>query len=128
MGLEIEFDVPELNQIMGFDAVDWRQEYIGRNVPVSVIDKIANDAKNIQSVETQIAVLWELCEEFGFAKHKKGAGSMLDKFMRGTKEKYDKIDTENRGVSKALKMLREKYEIDISWTENTMRTIERFDL
>lgn len=90
-GIEFEFEEPNLNEMLGFEEVDWMKEYIGRNIPYSVYEKICNDAKNIQSVYTQLAVLWELCEEFGFAKHRKGAGSMLDKFMDGTKAKYDYI-------------------------------------
>ena len=127
-GIELEFDSPELNKEMGFDDVNWMEEYIGRNIPYSVYCKIWDDAKNIQSVATQLAVIWELCENFSFSKHKKGDGSMLDKFMRGTKEKYDKIDVDQHGPGKALKLLKEKYDIDIVWSENTQKTIDRFGL
>ena len=53
---------------------------------------------------------------------------MLDKFMQGTKEKYDEIDADPHGPSKALKLLKEKYDIDITWSENTQKTIDRFGL
>ena len=127
-GIEFEFDSPELNKEMGFDDVNWMEEYIGRNIPYSVYCKIWDDAKNIQSVATQLAVIWELCENFSFSKHKKGDGSMLDKFMQGTKEKYDEIDADPHGPSKALKLLKEKYDIDITWSENTQKIIDRFGL
>lgn len=127
-GIELEFDSPELNKEMGFDDVNWMEEYIGRNIPYSVYCKIWDDAKNIQSVATQLAVIWELCENFSFSKHKKGDGSMLDKFMRGTKAKYDEIDSDPHGPGKALKLLKEKYDIDVVWSENTQKTIDRFGL
>ena len=104
------------------------EEYIGRNIPYSVYCKIWDDAKNILSVATQLAVIWELCENFSFSKHKKGDGSMLDKFMQGTKEKYDEIDADPHGPSKILKLLKEKYDIDVVWSENTQKTIDRFGL
>lgn len=104
------------------------EEYIGRNIPYSVYEKIWNDSRNIQSVYTQLAVIWELCEEFGFAKHKSGSGNMLDKFMYGTKEKYDRIDSMKHGARDTMKLLKEKYDIDIGWIEKTEDTIRRFDL
>lgn len=127
-GLQIEFDEPDLNKEMGFDAADWRYEYIGYHIPPSVYEKIWEDSKNIQSVFTQLAVIWELCEDFGFHKHKSGSGSMLDRFMQGTKEKYDKIDRMEHGARKTTELLREKYEIDIKWSANTQKTVDRFDL
>lgn len=127
-GIEMEFDVPELNEEMGFNEVDWMEHYIGRHIPYSIYEKIWNDSRNIQSVCTQLAVIWELCEEFGFAKHKNTSGSMLDKFMRGTKEKYDQIDAAKHGARDALRLLNEKYDIDIGWSEETEETIQRFDL
>lgn len=127
-GIEMEFEAPELNKEMGFGEVNWMENYIGMNIPYSVYEKIWNDSRNIQSVSAQIAVIWELCEEFGFAKHKSGSGSMLEKFMRGTKEKYDQIDQMKHGVRDTMKLLREKYDIDIGWLENTEETIRRFDL
>ena len=126
--IEVEFEVPELNKELGFDEADWMEEYIGCHIPYSVYEKIWNDAKNIQSVATQLAVIWELCEEFGFSKHKKGSGNMLEKFMRGTKEKYDQIDSARHGARDTLKLLKEKYDIDIGWSEDTQKTIDRFDL
>lgn len=127
-GIEIEFEVPELNKEMGFEEVDWMENYIGLHIPYSVYEKIWNDSRNIQSVCTQLAVIWELCEEFGFAKHKSGSGNMLDKFMHGTKEKYDQIEQMKHGARDTMKLLKEKYEIDIGWTEKTEETIRRFDL
>lgn len=127
-GIEMEFEAPELNKEMGFEDANWMEEYIGRNIPYSVYEKIWNDSRNIQSVYTQLAVIWELCEEFGFAKHKSGSGNMLDKFMHGTKEKYDQIEQMKHGARDTMKILKEKYEIDIGWTEKTEETIRRFDL
>ena len=127
-GIEMEFEAPELNKEMGFDEVDWMENYIGLHIPYSVYEKIWNDSRNIQSVYTQLAVIWELCEDFSFSKHKKGDGSMLDKFMHGTKEKYDRIDSMKHGAKDTMRMLKEKYDIDIGWTEKTEDTIRRFDL
>lgn len=127
-GIEMEFEAPELNKEMGFEEVDWMENYIGLHIPYSVYEKIWNDSRNIQSVCTQLAVIWELCEEFGFAKHKSGSGNMLDKFMHGTKEKYDQIDQMKHGARDTMKLLKEKYEIDIGWTGKTEETIRRFDL
>ncbi len=127
-GIEFEFDEPNLNEELGFGDVDWMNEYIGRNIPYSVYNKIYNDAKNIQSVYTQLAVIWELCEEFGFSRHKKGDGSMLEKFMIGTKKKYDYIDALEHGASDIAKMLKKRYDIEIGWEDGTQDTIERFDL
>lgn len=127
-GIEFEFDEPELNKELGFDEVDWRYEYIGQNIPISVYDKIWKDAKNTQSVFTQLAVLWELCEEFGFAKHKSGSGNMLAKFMRGTKEKYDRMEQMEHGVREITKLLKKKYDIEIAWGTEVQKTIDRFDL
>ena len=53
---------------------------------------------------------------------------MLDKFMRGTKEKYDRIDSMKHGARDAMRIIKEKYDIDIGWTEQTEYTIRRFDL
>ena len=53
---------------------------------------------------------------------------MLDKFVRGTKEKYDQIDSMKHGARDTMRMLKEKYDIDIGWTEKTEDTIRRFDL
>lgn len=127
-GVEFEFDEPNLNEMLGFGDTSWMIDYIGQNIPCSVYNRISNDAKTCQSVYTQLAVIWELCEEFGFAKHKKGSGSMLDKFMTGTKEKYDYMDALERGASDTAKMLKERYEIEIGWEPGTQDTIERFDL
>ncbi len=127
-GIEMEFEAPELNKEMGFEDANWMEEYIGRNIPYSVYEKIWDDSRNIQSVYTQLAVIWELCEEFGFAKHKSGSGNMLDKFMHGTKEKYDQIDQMKHGARDTMKLLKEKYDIDIGWAEKTEDTIRRFDL
>lgn len=127
-GIEMEFDVPDLNILMGFEEVDWTVEYIGRKIPYTVYEKVWNDSKNIQSVFTQLAVLWELCEEFGFAKHKKGAVTMLDKFMEGTRKKYLSIDAAKQGARDTLEMLSEKYEIDVDWSRSMQETIDRFDL
>ena len=127
-GIEMEFDVPDLNILMGFDEVDWTVEYIGRKIPYTVYEKVWNDSKNIQSVFTQLAVLWELCEEFGFAKHKKGAMTMLDKFMEGTRKKHLSIDAAKHGARDTLEMLSEKYEIDVDWSRSMQETIDRFDL
>lgn len=127
-GIELEFDEPDLNKELGFDTVDWRYEYIKQNIPSSVYELIWCDAKNIQSVFTQLSIIWELCEEFGFHKHKSGQGTMLDKFMKGTKEKYDQIDQMKHGASETLKLLKEKYDIEIGWTENTQKTLDKFDL
>lgn len=127
-GIDLEFEDPDLNKEMGFEDVNWMEHYIGINIPYSVYEKIWDDSRNIQSVCTQLAVIWELCEEFGFAKHKTGSGNMLDKFMRGTKEKYDRIDSMKHGARDTMRMLKEKYDIDIGWTEKTEDTIRRFDL
>lgn len=127
-GIEMEFDEPDLNKEMGFDVVDWRYEYIGHHIPPSVYSKIWDDSKNIQSVFTQLAVIWELCEEFGFHKHKAGSGNMLEKFMKGTKEKYDKIDQMKHGASEISELLKKKYDIEIGWSDNTQKTIDEFDL
>ena len=127
-GIELEFEVPELNKELGFGEADWMENYIGTHIPYSVYEKIWNDSRNVQSVSTQLAVIWELCEEFGFAKHKSGSGNMLEKFMRGTKEKYDQIDSMKHGAKDTLRMLKEKYDIDIGWTEKTEATLRRFDL
>lgn len=127
-GIDLEFEDPELDKEMGFEDANWMEEYIGRNIPYSVYEKIWDDSRNIQSVCTQLAVIWELCEEFGFAKHKSGSGNMLDKFMHGTKEKYDQIDRMKHGARDTMKLLKEKYDIDIGWAEKTEDTIRRFDL
>lgn len=127
-GIEFEFDEPNLNEELGFGDVSWMNEYIGKNIPYSIYRKIYDDSKNIQSVYTQLAVIWELCEEFGFSRHKKGDGSMLEKFMVGTKKKYDYMDALEHGASDTVKMLKERYEIEIGWEPGTQDTIERFDL
>lgn len=127
-GIDLEFEDPNLNKEMGFEDANWMEEYIGRNIPYSVYEKIWDDSRNIQSVCTQLAVIWELCENFSFSKHRKGDGSMLDKFMKGTKEKYDRIDSMEHGVRYAMGIIKEKYDIDIGWTEKTEETIRRFDL
>lgn len=127
-GIEMEFEDPDLNKEMGFEDANWMEEYIGRNIPYSVYEKIWDDSRNIQSVCTQLAVIWELCEEFSFAKHKSGSGNMLDKFIHGTKAKYDQIDQMKHGARDTMKLLKEKYDIDIGWTEKTEDTIRRFDL
>lgn len=127
-GIELEFDEPELNKELGFNEVDWMAEYIGMHIPFSVYNRIWEDSRNIQSVFTQLAVLWELCEDFSFAKHKKGAETMLMKFMRGTKAKYDQIEAMQHGARDTMKMLLERYEVDIGWSEKTQATIDRFDL
>lgn len=127
-GLEIEFDEPDLNKEMGFDAIDWRYEYIGYHIPTSVYEKIWDDSKNIQSVFTQLAIIWELCEDFGFHKHKTGTGNMIEKFMKGATEKYDNIDRMEHGAGKTTKLLKQKYGIDIKWTDNMQKTIDRFRL
>lgn len=127
-GIKLEFEDPDLNREMGFEDADWMEHYIGMNIPYSVYEKIWDDSRNIQSVCTQVAAIWELCDEFNFAKYKKGSGNMLDKFMKGMKKKYDKIDRERHGVRDAMKLLKEKYDIDIGWTEKTEDTIRRFDL
>ena len=48
--------------------------------------------------------------------------------MRGTKEKCDRIDSMKHGARDTMRMLKEKYDIDIGWTEKTEDTIRRFDL
>lgn len=126
--IEFEFDEPNLNEALGHGDVDWMTEYIGRNIPYSIYSKIFDDSKNIQNVYTQLAVIWELCEDFGFAKHKKGAGSMLDKFMAGTIAKCDHMGSTEHGASGIAKMLKERYEIEIDWQPGMQDTIERFNL
>lgn len=127
-GIEFEFDDPQINEELGFGDIDWMKDYIGMNIPYSVYCKIHNDAKNIQSVFTQLAVIWELCEDFGFHKHPDSAGNKPNKFMIGTKEKYDKIDRMKHGARDTARMLKQKYNIDIGWESGTQETIERFDL
>ena len=41
--------------------MNWMEEYIGR-YPILVYEKIWDNSRNIQSVCTQLAVIWELCE------------------------------------------------------------------
>ena len=127
-GVEFEFDDPKINEELGFGDIDWMKDYIGMNIPYSVYCKIHDDAKNIQSVFTQLAVIWELCEDFGFHKHPDSSGNKLNKFMIGTKEKYDKIDRMKHGARDTARMLKQKYNIDIGWEQGTQGTIERFDL
>lgn len=127
-GIEFEFDDPQINEELGFGDIDWMKDYIGMNIPYSVYCKIHDDAKNIQSVFTQLAVIWELCEDFGFHKHPDSAGNKLNKFMIGTKEKYDRIDRMKHGARDTARMLKQKYNIDIGWESGTQETIERFDL
>lgn len=127
-GIEFEFDDPQINEELGFGDVDWMKDYIGMNIPYSVYCKIYDDAKNIQSVCTQLAVIWELCEGFGFHKHPDSAGNKLNKFMKETKEKYDKIDAMKHGARDTARMLKQKYNIEIGWEEGMNETIERFDL
>ena len=125
-GIEIEFDEYDLNKELGFDEVDWVYEYIGMHIPMSVYDRIWNDSKNIQSVMTQLAVIWELCEDFRFSKHRSGEENMLDKFMKGTKVKYDLMEVMENSVEKVTKLLKDRYDITINWSEGTNKTIERF--
>lgn len=125
-GIEFEFEEPNLNEELGYGDVDWMTEYIGRNIPYSVYQKIWNDSRNIQSVMTQLAVLWELCEEFGFAKQKKN-GTMLNKFMLGTKMKYDQMDSMEHSIRDITKLLKERYDIEVTWGPGTQKTLERFD-
>lgn len=127
-GVEFEFDEPELNGELGIAGDDWMEEYIGKNIPYSIYCKIYNDSKNIQSVYTQLATMWELCEGFGFHKHPDTAGNKMNKFMKGTKEKYDWMDKKEHGASEVAKILKEKYDITVGWSENTEETIKRFGL
>lgn len=125
-GIEFEFDEPNLNEDLGYGDVDWMTEYIGQNIPYSVYQKIWNDSRNIQSVMTRLVVLWELCEEFGFAKTKKN-GTMLNKFILGTKKKYDQMDSMEHPIRDITKLLEEKYDIEVDWGSETQKTLERFD-
>lgn len=127
-GVEIEFDEPDLNKEMGFDVVDWRYEYIKHRIPSSVFDKIWNDAENAQAAFLILAAVWELCEEFNFHKHQSGSGNMLIKFRKGFEEKQKKIEQMEHGVETISKMLKQKYEIEIGWSDNIQGTIDRFDL
>ncbi|MBQ8038266.1 MAG: hypothetical protein IJ274_00075 [Lachnospiraceae bacterium] len=127
-GVEFEFDDPKINEELGFGDIDWMKDYIGMNIPYSVYQKIYDDSKNIQSVYTQLAVIWELCEEFGFHKYPDSKGNKLKKFMFGTKEKYDRMELMEHGARDISKMLKEKYDIEIGWSEGVQETIERFDL
>lgn len=127
-GVEFEFEEPELNGELGIAGDDWMNAYIGMNIPVSVYEKIYDDAKNIQSVYTQLSVLWELCEGFGFHKHPDSKGNKLMKFMYGTKEKFDRMELMEHGARDISKMLKEKYDIEIGWSPGIQETIERFDL
>lgn len=127
-GIQLVFDTPDINEVMKFEEYDWRKTYTEKNIPVAVFDAIQDDAANIQSVYTQLAVLLVLCKEFGFAKHKNSKNSMLEKFMRCTKEKYEEIADSEHGAREALKELREKYEIDIEWSKETQKTIDKYDI
>lgn len=127
-GIEFEFDDPQINEELGFGDIDWMKDYIHMNIPYSVYCRIQDDARNIQNVYTQLAVIWELCEGFGFHKHPDSAGNKLDKFMRETKEKCDRIDRMKHGARDTVRMLKEKYKIDIGWEPATEETIDRFDL
>lgn len=127
-GIEFEFDEPDLNKELGFEDVDWMNDYIHMNIPYSVYCRIQDDARNIQNVYTLLAVIWELCEGFGFHKHPDSAGNKLDKFMRETKEKCERIDRMEHGARDTARMLKEKYKIDIGWEPGIQETIERFDL
>lgn len=126
--VEIEFDEPDLNKEMGFDVVDWRYEYIKHRIPSSVFDKIWNDAENTQAAFLILAAVWELCEEFNFHKHQSGQGNMLTKFRKGFEEKQEKIEQMKHGVKDISKMLKQKYDVEIGWSDNIQKTINRFDL
>lgn len=127
-GIELVFDEPKLNELMGFDEVDWMHEYVNFRVPVPVFERIQEDSGNIQTVLTQLAVIWELCEEFGFARHKKGSGTMLDKFWSGLKEKYNTLAAMKHGISYGTKLLKEKYDFEVGWNESIKKTLSRWDV
>lgn len=127
-GVEFEFDDIDLNKEMGFDVVDWRYGYIAKNVPETVYDRIFTDSKNIQSVLTQVAVIWELCDEFRFHKHMNSDSSKLKKFMEGTKKKYDLLDGMKKGATYGMSLLKDKYDIEIGFSDSMLQTIERFKL
>jgi hypothetical protein len=126
-GLEIEFEEPDLNKELGFDVVDWRTEYIGKHIPLSVYEKIWNDSNNIATVMMQVAVLLELCEEFGFHKHKNTQGMpMMDKFLKGLKEKYKKMDRTECGTMEGIEELKQKYGIEVAWSKRIQETMNWF--
>lgn len=125
-GIEMEFDVPDLNILMGFEGVDWIQEYIKMHIPKSVYDRIWEDSENIQAATMQVATAWELCQDFGFSKHD---AKMMERFWKGYKEKYEQIDiAKKNGITDTCKMIKEKYGLEIRLPDYMKNTIERFGL
>ena len=123
-GIEVEFEDLDADKLLGFDTLDWRYEYIRQRMPRAVFDVIYDDAKNLQSVTMQLAIMWEVCEEFRYHK-KKG---ILDKFVSGLKKRFDLIDSREYGIAETIEMLREKYQVDITWGKGIQSTLKRFHL
>lgn len=127
-GINIEFDEPDINELMGIDYVDWRREYCKMKIPAQVYALIWDDSANIERAQMQIAVLWELCEEFGF--HKKGGkdGTMLEKFMRGLDQKYNDVWNNPKGITQGLEMINRKYNANVDISKGIRKTVDFFDL
>lgn len=124
-GIDMGFDVPDINKLMEFDTVDWIQEYCKTKIPQSVYNRIWDDSENIQAAMMQVATAWELCKDFGFAKHD---AKMMERFWKGFREKYDSIDLSKHGISNTCKALKEKYDLEIRFPEYMRKSIERFEL
>ena len=122
-GIEFEFDEPDLDSEMGFDTYDWRYEYIGMHVPPSVYGKIWDDSKELMKAVMTMAMLWELCEDFGFHKKK---FQMLNKFKAGLQKKYDAIT--ERSFEQIEKMILEKYGLGINWEKDTISALKGFGI
>lgn len=127
-GIEMEFDDPDLNKELGLDIVDWRDVYTKEHIPLAVYDKIYNDAQNIERLHMQPAVIWALCEGFGFHKYLDSPSNKLKKFMALAQEKYDLLLEMDRGGTYGKEILMEKYGVDIGWSDKLQETAERFNM
>lgn len=126
--LDVEFDEYDLNKELGYDTIDWTYAYLNMHVPERVYQTVYNDASNIEKVITQISVIWALCEGFGYHKHPESKGNMLNKFMKICKEKYDILEARKDPATFGQKLLKDKYEITINWSEQIQKTMDRFKL
>lgn len=126
--IEFEFDGnPEtITEIMGYNEYDWRFEFCKHRMPAQVFDMIANEARDAETCHMQLAVAWELCEDFKFHKHNQ---QMLKKFWNGLKDKYTILGETGRSrISWGRKMLKDKYEFEVEYPEHVEKMIKRWNL
>ncbi len=128
-GVEFEFTEDESNSLIRDDIVDWREEYFkGLKLPTPVMDMIYegiwDDATAAVAYMSQLSVLWEICEDFGFHK-KKG---MMERFYNGLSEKFSAIQRNDPKPSEVEEMLVKKYNFSFEWKNSTCRVKEKLDL